>query len=531
MIGTSFLPAPTLPSSTSCLLGTIPSPEMKLVKVDEYDIVIGRNLDIAKKALELVPNAAVYVVVTDDNINNLYGEAIRNNFSGHGAKVLFKALPPGEISKSRQGKAEIEDWMFENHCNRDTCLIAIGGGVIGDLVGYVAATFMRGIPYIQVPTTVLAMVDSSVGGKTAIDAPAGKNLIGAFYKPVSVLCDLDFVKTLPKRELSNGLAEAIKAGAIKSAELFEFFESNVEGLMSKDVDLLSEVVAAAVQIKADVVREDFKEGGLRAILNFGHSIGHAIEHYMQPGMLHGECISIGMIEEAVLARSLGYLQSSHIRRLESVLKAYGLPTTVPHGLTVSMILKAMAIDKKNKRGKKMIVMLTSIGSVHLCPSYTVAVSDTALAKTLCDAASVLPGTAMGTVAVPGSKSISNRVLLLAAMGLGPCRITGLLHSQDTQVMLTSLKQLGVAYEWENHEKTLLVHGCGGRIHPPSKELWLHNAGTAARFLTSLVATLHSGEATLTGNKRMQERPVKDLIDALRTCACFPVVYVVSYYIC
>lgn len=217
--------------------------------------------------------------------------------------------------------------MLENECNRDTVLVALGGGVVGDLGGFVAATYMRGIPFVQVPTSILAMVDSSIGGKTGIDTPAGKNMIGAFHKPLAVIIDVEVLKTLPLRELSNGMAEAIKAGAIRSKELFELCEQSASRVFNFDLDLLVDIISAAAQIKASVVIADYKEADLRSILNVGHTIGHAIEAYMQPRMLHGECISIGMVEELELANRLGYLKDpTDIKRLARCLESYRLPT-------------------------------------------------------------------------------------------------------------------------------------------------------------------------------------------------------------
>jgi pentafunctional AROM polypeptide len=235
-------------------------------------------------------------------------------------------LEPGEGSKQRAVKAKVEDWMIENRCLRDSCIIALGGGVVGDLAGFIAATYMRGIPFVQIPTSFLAMVDSSIGGKTGIDSPNGKNLIGAIWQPKVVLIDPEFLATLPDRHLCNGIAEAIKAGAICDSSLFELLELYATDILTKDIDLLCKVIQKSVAIKADVVRKDERENGMRAILNFGHSIGHAIEALLglevlgDGELLHGEAISIGMVLEATLARTMGYLHTSSIRRLVNCLQ-------------------------------------------------------------------------------------------------------------------------------------------------------------------------------------------------------------------
>lgn len=213
--------------------------------------------------------------------------------------------------------------MFTHHCGRDTLMLAFGGGVIGDLIGYVASCYMRGIPFIQLPTSFLAMVDSSIGGKTGIDTPAGKNLLGAFHRPRAVLVDLHLLTTLPRRELCNGMAESIKAGLISNTELFECFENHsVEllSLSSSSMPLLFKVVSLSIGIKSSVVLRDEFESGIRAILNFGHSIGHAIEALSQPQLLHGECVAIGMMEEISIARGEGCIGSGELRRVDNCLK-------------------------------------------------------------------------------------------------------------------------------------------------------------------------------------------------------------------
>ena len=414
----------------------------------------------------------------------------------------------------------MEDFLLSRRCGRDTCLLALGGGVIGDLVGFVAATYMRGIPYIHLPTSLLAMVDSSIGGKTGIDAPRGKNLIGAFWRPLAVIIDVSLLTTLPLRELSNGLAESIKAGAIADESLFAFIEGNCDRLLARDLPALTEVIYRSVAFKARVVTADEREGGQRAILNFGHSIGHAIEAVMLPELLHGECVAIGMMEEALLARSLGLITSATLRRLDRCLTAFALPTRVPSACAPTELLERMGVDKKNKGGKKEVVMLTGIGSVKSDP-WTTTVSDAQLLTLLTPAITLDPAlcSPSGHVSVPGSKSLSNRILLLSAMGRGPCRVRGLLHSQDTQVMLDSLRELGVKFAWEERQTVLVMQGSGGVLTLPSKELYLGNAGTASRFLTSLVTVVKAGEVTLTGNARMKERPIADLVDALRANGC------------
>jgi len=370
------------------------------------------------------------------------------------------------------------------------------------------------------------MVDSSIGGKTGIDTPTGKNLIGAFHQPQRVYVDLSLLASLPKRELVNGMAEVIKHGCIKDAELFDLLESQSEAMLNLDEAIVAKVIGDSIKIKADVVIADELEGGLRAILNWGHSVGHGIEAHLQPhnapdkAWLHGECVSVGCMYELEIARAIGGLAPPTIKRVKKVFQAYGLPVDMPQGLYVKDIIETMAVDKKNKDGKKHIVLLNSIGETR-GPPWTTAVDDQIIERILAPGLIPIPrGPLNGAVRVPGSKSISNRVLLLAALGHGECRIRGLLHSDDTQVMLAALQQLGLPKpSWEDAGEVLVVQGAGGNLTASTDPVYLSNAGTAARFLTT-VCTLVKGNGTLlTGNKRMHERPIKDLVDALHENGC------------
>ena len=218
----------------------------------------------------------------------------------------------GEESKSREVKDAIEDFMLAYKCNRDTCMFALGGGVTGDLVGFVASTYMRGVPFVQIPTSTMAMIDSSVGGKTAINVPAGKNLIGAFYQPIDVYADLDLLKSLGKREIVEGICEAIKMGCIHKPKLFELLEANPEKVMNLEPEIINEVIYQSVLGKAEVVAADEKEAGIRATLNWGHTVGHGIEAIKSPAMMHGECVAIGCVVEGELALRMGY--DTHTRQ-------------------------------------------------------------------------------------------------------------------------------------------------------------------------------------------------------------------------
>jgi pentafunctional AROM polypeptide len=504
---------------------------MQSIAVDGYDVLIGRGLvdRVGEIAKRLAPRASRLVVLTDSNLEALHLPRLLKGLAAagfEGERAPTFVLEPGERAKSRGIKAVVEDWMLELRCDRQSVVVAFGGGVIGDLGGFVAATYMRGVACVQVPTTLLAMVDSSIGGKTGIDVPAGKNLIGAFHKPLAVVADPELLATLPPRELSNGMAEVIKAAAIRSEAFFARLERSGAAILRGDADALNEVVVESARIKAQVVAADEREGGQRAILNFGHTVGHAIEALMQPAMLHGECVAVGMVVEAQAARWLGALPpaSSAVRRLAALCHEYRLPVTVPAHLPVHELLARMEVDKKNKDAAVHAVMLRGVGAVVERP-YTTPVPRELLRKLLHPHAAVAvpqpearPAWS-AEIAVPGSKSVSNRVLVLAALGRGECRVRGLLQSEDTQVMLDALRRLGASLEWEAGEETLLVRGSGGRVALPADlsapPLFLGNAGTAARFLTAVCALVPTGSVRLAGSARMHERPIGDLVEALR----------------
>ncbi|THH16308.1 hypothetical protein EW146_g4315 [Bondarzewia mesenterica] len=512
---------------------------------------------IVRTVLDTLP-ASAYALITDTNIASLHLNAFEKEFqgafarAGKNARFLTHIIPPGETSKSREGKANVEDFLLLNKCTRDTVILALGGGVVGDLVGFVAATFMRGVSFVQIPTTLLAMVDSSVGGKTAIDTPHGKNLVGAFWQPKYIFIDAAFLETLPAREFSNGMAEVVKTAAIwnendfaalesQSAEIFaaiqtqsKNFSGRTKATRSPAQELLLSVIAGSISVKAHIVTHDEREiTGLRNLVNFGHTIGHAIEAVLTPNMLHGECVSVGMILEAEVARQLGKLGQVGVGRLTRALKAYNLPVSLsdPHIvslpgsklLTVDRLLDIMKVDKKNSGPEKKIVILSAIGKTAEQKASVVA--DSVIAKTLAEAVKIVPGIPAKDpvrMATPGSKSISNRALVLAALGKGTCRLKNLLHSDDTQVMMAALQELkGASFGWEDGGETLVVNGGKGflSVPPKGKEIYLGNAGTAARFLTTVCALVQPSDlaptTVITGNARMKQRPIGPLVDALR----------------
>ncbi|KAJ1890177.1 3-dehydroquinate dehydratase (3-dehydroquinase) [Kickxella alabastrina] len=417
---------------------------------------------------------------------------------------------------------------------------------------------MRGVPFVQIPTSLLAMVDSSIGGKTAVDTPAGKNLVGAFWQPKRIFMDMSVLSTLPAREFSNGMAEVVKTAAIWSPEEFEVLEASadevrlavLEGQRHQGVDdgltvasrspaqqMLLRVIAASARVKAYVVTHDERESGMRGLLNFGHTIGHGIEAILSPQVLHGECVAVGCVLEAEVARRLGHLGEVSVARLTRCLRAYGLPTAIDDPLIRKLVgdrrlaevrpkrlMDVMSLDKKNVGAQKRIVVLSRLGqTLEMKPTN---VPDALIEEVISVGVRVSPvaETAASAVVVtpPGSKSISNRALLLAALATGECRVRNLLHSDDTQVMLAALQAMGgCTFSWEDNGDTLVVCGGGGRLSMPPTELFLGNAGTAARFLatTANLIDAQSGSTVLTGNARMKQRPTGPLVDALRANGC------------
>ena len=327
-----------------------------------YNIAIGRSLLGAAESFAGLPRAAAALIVTNTTVAPLYQEALAMSLAAHYPQVHCVVLPDGEAHKTWQTLNLIFDCLLQNSCDRNTVLFALGGGVVGDMTGFAAASYMRGVPFVQVPTTLLAQVDSSVGGKTAINHPLGKNMVGAFYQPVRVVCDLDTLSTLPARELSAGLAEVIKYGPISDMAFLDWIEDNLDALMARDRTALAHAVKRSCEIKAWVVGQDERESGLRAILNFGHTFGHAIETGMGYGAwLHGEAVGCGMVMAANLSQRLGLIEPGYVHRLTSLIARAGLPTVGP-ALGVERYMSMMRLDKKSEAGQVKFVVIDKPGS-------------------------------------------------------------------------------------------------------------------------------------------------------------------------
>jgi 3-dehydroquinate synthase len=461
---------------------------------------------LASRITALAAKASTLVIISDSNTSILFAPALvraLGTTTGSQRRVVEHVIPAGEDSKTREAKQACEDALLAQRCGRDTCIIALGGGVVGDFAGFVAATYMRCVPCIQVPTTLLAMVDSSIGSKTGVDTPAGKNLIGAFHHPLAVLISPLFLATLPARELSNGMAEVIKTGLIAHPALFSFCEASPAlVLRTRNPAALGYILRESARVKTDVVSADPLERGVRSILNAGHTIGHAVEAQTQPNLLHGEAIAIGLVLELEAAADCGVLPPAAaaglLDRARAVLRAYALPTELPAHLSPRALIAMMRVDKKNVAGGIRAALLSGLGAVArlhaatavpepLQPltvyepgttlwraltrpstgvvpvsspddaalgSYTVEVGVDTLTRVLAtsvyiDNATVptadlpafgpvsAPKPVSGSIHVPGSKSLSNRGLILAALSAGPVTLTGILHSDDTEVRLCS----------------------------------------------------------------------------------------------
>ncbi len=310
-----------------------------------YEIEIGSRMGHTQYLRSL---ASKFAIITDDIVAPLYGESLTRELGGH----LF-SFPHGEQYKTRTTKELLENQLFEKGFGRDSCVIALGGGVVTDLAGYVAATYCRGIPLVMMPTSLLAMVDASIGGKTGVNGPYGKNMIGCIYQPKKVLLDLSTLKSLPKKEVANGMVEIIKHGLIASCKLFEAVEqgSDIQGMIFE-----------SCRIKKEIVEQDERENGKRRLLNFGHTIGHALERLTHYSLSHGEAVAIGLLVESYLSVKLGLLDQNSLERIHNVLLKNGLPLQLPSRFSLQNLLDTMAWDKKAQKREPRFVMIDAIGS-------------------------------------------------------------------------------------------------------------------------------------------------------------------------
>jgi 3-dehydroquinate synthase len=332
-----------------------------------YDIFIGTN--ILKKIKDNIKSFGLspkIAIVSNPTVFSLYGKTVLSTIKKAGFDALTVIIPDGEVYKDHLWLEHIYKELLTHKLDRASALIALGGGVVGDITGYAASTYMRGISYIQIPTTLLAQVDSSVGGKTGINHKLGKNMIGTFWQPRLVWIDVDTLKTLPKKELVAGIAEVIKYGVIYDEELFHTLETQKDKILKLDRNVLVHIIKRSCEIKADVVSKDERESGLRSILNFGHTIGHAIETATDyKKYLHGEAVALGMCLEARLSQELKFIDKKAVVRIKNLVDSFGLPSTLPTDIDMTRILASMQLDKKAVAGALKFVLPERIGSVRI----------------------------------------------------------------------------------------------------------------------------------------------------------------------
>jgi 3-dehydroquinate synthase len=301
------------------------------------------------------------IMLTDNNVAALYGEEILGRFGAMGLGVTLITIAAGEAMKNMGTALSVMTEMLKLGADRSSMLIALGGGVIGDMTGFIASVFMRGIPYIQIPTTLVAQVDSSIGGKTAVDLPEGKNLIGTFNQPQAIYIDLKFLETLPEKEMKNGLAEIIKSGIIEDIGLFKLLESEAPAIRERDPQILATIIEKACRVKKGIVELDEREKGLRRMLNFGHTLGHALETESRYELSHGEAVSIGMVAAARISEKLYNLPTVDRERIEDLIATIGHPTCVPAGLSTDGILSRLKMDKKRVGDTIHFVLIKKLG--------------------------------------------------------------------------------------------------------------------------------------------------------------------------
>ncbi len=343
-----------------------------------YPILIGLGLMDDSTIWADLPAATTALIVTNTTVAPLYGKRLADTLRTRFQRVLVLELPDGEAFKTWQSLNLVFDALLSNECDRKTILFALGGGVVGDMTGFAAASYMRGVPFVQIPTTLLAQVDSSVGGKTAINHPLGKNMIGAFYQPLKVVCDLATLHTLPARELAAGLAEVIKYGPITDPVFFAWIETNIDALLRREPAALAHAAKRSCEVKAAVVAQDERDHGLRATLNFGHTFGHAIETGLGFGQwLHGEAVGCGMVMAARLSQQLGLVDHGLVQRLTALIARAGLPVRGPllaqgnaEGGSANSLryLELMRTDKKSEGGEIRFVVLDGLGQASVRPA-------------------------------------------------------------------------------------------------------------------------------------------------------------------
>lgn len=333
------------------------------------------------ESLQLLPKKIA--VITDHTVEKLYGDRLVANLQAQRKEVCVFSFPPGEQHKNRTTKENIENSMMQNGCGRDCLVIGFGGGVVTDLAGFIAATYCRGVPLVLIPTTLTAMVDASIGGKTGVNSPFGKNLIGSFYLPQQTLVDLSFLSTLPLQELKNGIIEMLKHGLIADKRYFNFLVEHAVSIIELQQHALTSAVTRAIEIKQRIVKQDPHEKGKRRLLNFGHTVGHAIEQHLKYAISHGEAVTLGILAESQLSTSLGLLSKKNNEQIREALKQFQFTFKLNHKLEPAALISAMGLDKKGLEGNPRFVLLETIGKAKKCDGhYCEAVDKPTLLRTL-----------------------------------------------------------------------------------------------------------------------------------------------------
>ena len=326
----------------------------------EIESGILSNTPLLAKALSQL--GSQFAMITDDLVANLYGRHLCDSLSSSGIETTLFTFPSGEDNKTRETKMNLENHMLEKQMGKDTCLIAIGGGVVTDIAGFIASTYCRGIPLVLMPTSLLAMVDASSGGKTGVNTPFGKNMIGSIYRPKRIIIDPLVLRSLPLREIKNGIVEVIKHGLIADRGLFEYLEDHADQLLSRDPQATEKIIFESCRIKNDIVVQDERESGIRHLLNFGHTVGHALEQLTHYSILHGEAVAIGILVECHMAMQLGYLKKETFDRIHSIFIKFQLPLKTPTFIPARKILEMMVLDKKSVKKMPRFVSIDDIGS-------------------------------------------------------------------------------------------------------------------------------------------------------------------------
>jgi 3-dehydroquinate synthase len=328
--------------------------------VNQYKIEIGTGL-LDKQTDYLKTLGSRFAIITDNILAPLYGQQLSKSLIESGLETHLFSFSEGESNKTRITKEWLEDQLLAQGLGRDTCIIALGGGVVTDIAGYVAATYCRGLPLVMIPTSLLGMVDASIGGKTGVNTPYGKNMIGCIYQPKKVIIDISTLKTLPKKELSYGVVEIIKHGLIADSALFDTLEKHSEQVLKLDPQILGQIIFESCRIKKEIVEEDEKETGKRHLLNFGHTIGHALERLSDYKLAHGQAVAIGIIVESYLSLSLNILDQDSFNRIKRIFKSYLLPMRFPSNFSLMGILDVLALDKKSIQGIPRFILLKAVG--------------------------------------------------------------------------------------------------------------------------------------------------------------------------